>query len=244
MKILIVDDEAPARQRLSALLAEVDGAEVVGEAADGRSALALAERLGPDVLLLDIRMPVMDGLETARHLARLARPPAVIFTTAYSDYALDAFEAQAVDYLVKPVRRERLERALAGTHRLTRAQLAALESARGPRARTHISARVKGDIRLVPVDEVLYLQADHKYVTVGWPGGEVLIDESLKMLEQEFGERFLRVHRNALVAADRVWKLEKDAAGRCRVHLRGTERTFPVSRRHLPGVRRRLRAGR
>ncbi len=244
MKILIVDDEAPARQRLAALLAELDGVHVVGEAANGKQALQLTDELHPDVLLLDIRMPGMDGLETASHLSRMENPPAVIFTTAYSDYALQAFDTHAVDYLLKPVRKERLQRALSHANRLTRAQLAGLNDAQPEsRQRTHISAHVKDGIQLVAVDDIAFLQAEQKYVTVGYDGGEVLIDESLKTLEGEFGKRFMRIHRNALVACDRLLRLEKTTNGQCVLHLRGATKPLEVSRRHLPWIRKLMRAG-
>jgi len=139
MNVLIVDDEKPARERLRNLIQDMNLGEVVGEASNGREALTETDRVHPDILLLDIRMPEMDGLETASHLSKLENPPAVIFTTAYNDYALQAFEQQAVDYLLKPVRRERLERALAAARRLTRVQLSALRS-NDPQGRTHISA--------------------------------------------------------------------------------------------------------
>lgn len=243
MRVLIADDETLARARLRELAKGIAGCEAVGEAANGREALEQVQRLQPDVVLLDIRMPEMDGLEAAGHLAELERPPAVIFTTAYGDHALAAFEAQAVDYLLKPIRRERLAAALERARRPTQAQLSALDAgvARG-RARTHLSARMRGSLQLVPISEVLYFQADQKYVTVRHDGGSLLLEEPLKALETEFGDRFLRIHRNALVAVERVAGLETDAAGRARVRLCGSaEERLEVSRRHLPAVRRRLK---
>ncbi len=239
MRILIADDEALARRRLRALVDELQAGDVVGEAANGHEALAQAERLGPDVLLLDIRMPGMDGLEAAGHLAKLVQPPAVIFTTAYGDYALAAFEARAVDYLLKPIRKERLAQALGNARRLTRPQLTALEQEDvGAHARTHLSARVKGTIRLIPVETVWYFQAEQKYVTVCHRDGEVLIEESLRALEEEFGARFVRVHRNALVARAALEALERDGLGRLRIKLRGREQRLEVSRRHAAVLRR------
>lgn len=251
MKILVIDDEPLARQRLRNLIGELGVGNVVGEAGTGREALELTARLDPDVLLLDIRMPGMDGLEAATHLAKLDRPPAIIFTTAYGDYALRAFETRAVDYLLKPIRRDRLAQALHGARQLNRAQLGVVREAwqeggragerRMVRPRTHLSARVKGDIRLIPVEDVRYFQADQKYITVRYPEGQVLIEEALKSLEEEFGDRFVRIHRNALVAREVLESLEHDGAGRHRVKLKGIEERLEVSRRHLAGLRRLMR---
>ena len=245
MNILIVDDEPLARTRLSRMLAEMDGVEVVGEAGCGREAIAQTDALNPDIVLLDIRMPEMNGLETAMHLSRLERPPAVIFTTAYHEHALDAFEASAVDYLLKPIRRERLAEALGRARRLNRAQLLDLGQAGGgedtARARTHVSASIGGNLQLVPVEEVVYFRAEEKYVVVRHLGGQLLIDDPLKSLEAEFGDRFLRVHRNSLVAMRYVQGLERIPGGRYEIHFRAIEDRVEVSRRLATGVRRRLK---
>jgi two-component system response regulator AlgR len=239
MKVLIVDDEAPARARLRRLVEEIDGTEVVGEAADGRSALEAQQRLQPDLLLLDIRMPVMDGMETARELARLPEPPAVIFTTAYSEHALEAFDFAAIDYLLKPVRRERLEQALQRAQRLTPA---ALESADEGEGRKHLTVRKHGGLHLIPFSEITHFQADNKYVTAYLPGREELLEESLKQLEEEYGERLLRIHRNALINLKALEGMEKDSEGRCYVTLHGAGRGPEISRRHLAEVRRVLKS--
>ncbi|HFD81224.1 MAG TPA: response regulator transcription factor [Gammaproteobacteria bacterium] len=243
MKCLVVDDEALARERLSRMLEEVPGCEVCAAAESGERALQLAQRLEPELVLLDIRMPGMDGLEVARHLAGLERPPAVVFSTAYSDHALQAFEAQAIDYLLKPIHPQRLQQALEKARRLSASQLEGLGESAGGGARTHLCARNRGNLELVPVGEVVYFQADHKYVTVRSPRQQILIEESLKSLEREFGDRFLRIHRNALVAAAAIRGLEKDAEGHCRVVLDGVEKRLEVSRRLLPEVRKRIRTG-
>ncbi len=243
MKVMIVDDEAPARERLKNLLKEIAGAELVGEAANGREALDLWQRTPAEVVLLDIRMPVMEGLETARHLAVFEQPPAVIFTTAYNEFAVEAFETHAIAYLMKPVRAEKLTAALAAAGQLNRAQLTRLATEPPVNARRHIAARVRDKLHVVPVDKILCFIADQKYVTVCHAGGELLIDESLKDLEQEFAGRFLRVHRNALVAVAQVDHLEKDDAGHFHVHLRGRTEPLEVSRRLVAEVRERLRAG-
>jgi len=243
MRVLIVDDEPLARERLRRM-AEEGGAEVVGEAGDGKAALLACARLKPDVVLLDIRMPGMDGIEAARHLAALNTAPAVIFTTAYGDYALQAFEAQAVDYLLKPVRAERLSQALEKARRLTQGQMAALVAAEPcAQGRSHLSSSLHGNLTLIPIEEVLFLRAELKYVTVRHSHGESLIEDSLKALEDEFGERFVRIHRNALVARAAIEGLEKSADGLVRMKVRGCPERLEISRRHLPEVRRLLRAG-
>ena len=243
MKVLIVDDEALARARLRAMLESIDGYQACGDAANGVEALALAAQVEPDILLMDIRMPAMDGLEAARHLQAMEQPPAIIFTTAYNDYALQAFEAHAVDYLLKPVRQERLAEALQHAHRLTRVQAASLQEAEeqaGSRAR--ICANVRGSLQLVEVDEIRYFQADQKYITVCTADSEVLIEETLKGLEQEFADRFVRIHRNALVAKRYICGLSKDVDGHAQVQLAGIEQTLEVSRRHLTEIRQLLKA--
>lgn len=244
MKVLIVDDEAPARERLRSLLAEVPGCRIVGEAASGRQALEQVHAGDPDVVFLDIRMPVMDGLETARHLSGLAQPPAVIFTTAYDRHALEAFETAAVDYLLKPVRRSRLEQALERARRPNRVQLQTLHGAAPNGARSHICASSRGSLEVVPVSDIAYFLADHKYVTVRYGGGELLIEDSLRSLEEEFGSAFIRIHRNALVAAARLEAVEKGPDGRQLARLRDVGERLEISRRHVPEVRRFLRGRR
>ncbi|HEY5789605.1 MAG TPA: LytTR family DNA-binding domain-containing protein [Gammaproteobacteria bacterium] len=243
MRVLIADDEPLARERLRRQLAELPGHEVVGEAANGSQAVRLAGELRPDVVLLDIRMPGMDGLEAAHHLDRLELPPAVVFTTAYGEHALEAFQRHAVAYLLKPIRRERLAEALAHCRRVNRAQLGALAAEEAPRARTHLCARRAGDLVLVPVAEVRLLQADLKYVRVVYPDGELLIEESLKQLQQEFGERFVRVHRATLVSRSALRALEHAADGSLQVVLEGCAERPEVSRRHAAALRALLRGG-
>lgn len=240
MRVLVVDDEAPARARLTRLVAELGGCLCVGEADNGINALARVQELTPDVVLLDVRMPLMDGLETARHLATLETPPAIIFTTAYDEYALQAFDAHAVAYLLKPVRSERLADAMEHAARPTRAQL---ESMRRPEARLHLSATVGGRLEVVPVQSVRCLVAEQKYVTARHELGELVLDETLKSLEVEFADQFIRIHRNALVAVDHVERLEAGDTG-AQVYLRGDAEPLDVSRRHLADVKRRLKGHR
>jgi two-component system, LytTR family, response regulator AlgR len=244
MKILVVDDEQPARARLKNLLAEIPNCEVVGEAVNGRDALKLWETTQPDVLLLDIRMPVMDGLETARHLAGLENPPAVIFTTAYDEFAVEAFNTRAIAYLMKPVRQVQLSTALANAGRLNRVQLNQLSEHTGHAARHHICARLRDKLHVVPVDTIQCFIADQKYVTVCHSQGELLIDEALKDLEKEFSEFFIRIHRNALVALAHIQSLDKSEDGRFLIHLHGRAEPVEVSRRMVADVRDRLRNAR
>jgi two-component system response regulator AlgR len=222
------------------MVAALDGYEVVGEAANGRLALSQAQLLQPDLVLLDIRMPGMDGLETARHLSELEAPPAVIFCTAYEEHAVQAFDLQAVCYLLKPVRRENLGSALDKAQRVNKAQLAALGGGQ-PSGRSHISARTRRGIELVPVDDVRYFQADQKYVTVRFGAGEVIIDETLRELEEEFGELFLRIHRNSLVGTRHIESLERVGPGQSRIRVKGVCEPLDVSRRHLAAVRKFVR---
>ncbi|MBS0582132.1 MAG: response regulator transcription factor [Proteobacteria bacterium] len=239
MKALIVDDEPPARARMASLLAELGGVEVVGEAGDGRTAVELSARLEPDLVLLDISMPLMTGLEAAQHLAALDPTPAVIFCTAYDEHALAAFEANAVDYLVKPIRLERLRAALARAQRYNGSALAKLQSATAAAAqRTHLCARVRGNLVMVPVVDIEYFVAEDKYVRVRHARGEVLVEESLKTLETEFDERFVRIHRNCLVAKNRVAGLERMGEERFLLRLAGREERLEVSRRNLPALRK------
>lgn len=237
MRVLIVDDEPLARERLAAMLAGVADCEVVGCAGNGREAVEKAVQLGADALLLDIAMPVMDGLEAARHLALLESPPAVVFCTAYDEHALAAFDAAAVDYLVKPVRRERLLEALDRARRHHAGARARLPVADSGQRRSHLSARLRGSLRLIPVEDVHYLTAEEKYVVVHHARGEDLIEESLKSLENEFAGQFLRIHRNCLVARDQFLELRRSADGRVHALLRHGKVPLEVSRRCLPGLR-------
>lgn len=243
MKVLIVDDEPLARTRMERLLEGMDDIEIVGEAKSGKEALLRSSVLNPDIVLLDIRMPGMNGLETATHLANLKHPPAVVFTTAFSEHALAAFEANAIDYLLKPIRKERLEEALGKARKINRAQLLELgKQDQSNQARTHISAYVSGNLQLVPSEQVYYFQAEQKYVSVRHPEGEILIDDSLKSLEEEYGERFMRIHRNSLVAVEHVDRLDRDSTGKYQICFRQIEDKLEVSRRMVATVRKRLKS--
>jgi len=237
MRIMIVDDEQLARDRLSRMIDGFDSHEVVGEAANGVEAVKVAANMQPEVVLMDIRMPGMDGLEAARHIVDAEEPPAIIFCTAYEEHAVEAFNLQAVGYLLKPVRKDNLEDSLGKAQRVNKAQLAALAQDQPPR-RTHISARTRKGIELIPVDDVRYFQADQKYVTVRHGEGEIIVDETLKELEEEFGERFIRVHRNALVAARFIVGLSRQSDGHYQIQLKDVEEAVDISRRHVAAVRK------
>lgn len=240
MKLVIADDEPLARERLRQLLALMPEAEVVAEAGDGRAVLHACIEHQPDAVLLDIAMPGIDGLETARHLAGFQPRPAVIFCTAYDAHALSAFEAAAVDYLVKPVRAERLAAALERARIMVDGQGAAPQPP-VQRRRTHLCARLRGSLRLIPIENVLFLRAEEKYVVVQHTGGEDLLEESLKSLEEEFGEVFVRIHRNCLVARTEIAGLGRDGDGRAQLQLRRSPEKLEVSRRSLSQLKDLLR---
>ena len=240
MKIVIADDEPLARERLRTLLSEHGGVEVVAEAGDGHQTLRACAEHDPDLVLLDIAMPGIDGLETARHLSAFDPQPAVVFCTAYDAHALSAFEAAAVDYLVKPVRPERLATALERVRTFAAGRERSLAHGAGKR-RTHLCARLRGNLRLIPIDDVRYLQAEEKYVVVHHARGEDLIEESLKSLEDEFVERFVRIHRNCLVARQELVELKRDADGHVYAILRHGDKPLEVSRRCVAQLRETVR---
>jgi two-component system response regulator AlgR len=243
LRVLIVDDEAPARNRVRDLLSDCAlqmPLEIVGEAENGKRALAMLPECEADVVLLDIRMPEMDGLEVAQHLQTLDEPPAVIFTTAYDAYALKAFEVHAVDYLLKPIRLGRLFEALSHVRTVTPLRLDVLRELKRE-ARTHLSVNERGRIHLIPVADIAFLKAELKYVTVRTAEREFLIEESLAKLEQEFLGRFVRVHRNCLVAKESIEGFERatgdDGEGNWVVVMKNIAEKLAVSRRHQHIVR-------
>jgi len=237
LRVAIADDEAPARSRIRDLLEDCAASfalEVVGEAANGRALIELLQRTPADVVLLDIRMPEMDGIEAAQHIQKLADPPSVIFTTAYDVYALKAFELHAVDYLLKPIRLRRLHEALARVRSITPLSLDVLQEI-APDARQHLSVQERGRLILVPVEKILFMRAELKYVTIRTAEREHLLEESLTRLEQEFGEKFVRIHRSCLVAREHIESFERggEEGGESGwvVKLRGLEERLQVSRR-------------
>ncbi|MDM1249132.1 LytR/AlgR family response regulator transcription factor [Acinetobacter sichuanensis] len=242
MDILICDDEPLAVERLSRLVSQL-GHHVIATAQHGQEALELAELYMPDVVLLDIQMPEMDGLECARHLSQLEPMPAVIFCTAYDEHALQAIRSQAKGYLLKPIAKEDLETVLASLTKLTQAQMTNLEKKELMEEkvqRQQIAAKTYRGLELIPLENIYYFLADQKYVTVRHKHGSVLIDETLKDLEQEFSDKFIRIHRNALISLDYLDGLEMVASGQYQVRCRELDEKLAVSRRHLPSLRERM----
>ena len=232
MRVLIVDDEPLARARLAALLGDCVDSEVVGSVDDGETALAALDSLQPDVVLLDINMPGIDGVTLAQRLSGRSRPQ-VIFCTAYEAHALKAFELGAVDYLLKPVRLERLRDAL---------QRAQRRLADAPReAIAYLHGRLGSEQVRIALEEVLCLLADEKYVVVQHRRGELLIEDSLRQLEEAYPEQLIRLHRNCLVPPTRLLGLKTLADGRVLARLDGTEISPEISRRNLSAVRKLLR---
>ena len=254
MRILIVDDEAPARERLRALLGDIADQcphELVGETDNPQDALDSILTTRPDLVLLDVQMPGMTGIELATHIAKLPHPPNVVFVTAYEQYALKAFDVDAVDYLLKPVRATRLAEAIQRADKLMARKnidkVAAL-----PVARQNFSVMERGRLMLVPVKQVIYMKAEQKYVTLHTEERDYLVEDPLVSIEEEWPDIFVRVHRNALVARNAIIGVERgsqttEQEGSERVQdswevlLRGTTEKLPISRRQWPVVKALLR---
>lgn len=236
LRVFIVDDEPPARNRLRDLLndcSEQLALEVVGEAGNGREALDKLAEITADVVLLDIRMPQMDGIELAQHLNKLPKPPAVIFTTAYDAYAIKAFDLRVIDYLLKPIRLGRLFEALNRARVAVPVQTEVLRELL-PEPRKNLSIHERGKIHLIPIEQVLYLRAELKYITVRTAEREYLIEESLSALEKEFATHLVRIHRNSLIAKDAIAGFEKggdEGESGWMVKLKGLDELLAISRR-------------
>jgi two-component system response regulator AlgR len=238
LTVFVVDDEAPARARLKELLFDCSSQlplEVVGEAANGIEALELLAETRPDVILIDIRMPLMDGIELARHIRKLPDQPAIIFTTAYDSYALKAFELHAMDYLLKPIRLGRLYDALKHARNAVPPSIEVLQELL-PEPRKNLSIHERGKVVLIPIEDVLYLRAELKYVTVRTAERDYLIEEALSMLEKEYANRFVRIHRNCLVSREAIEGFEKitdteNGEPHWAVKLKGLDEKLPISRR-------------
>jgi two-component system response regulator AlgR len=242
MNVLIVDDEHLARQRLRKMLTATSEHQIIGEAETGEDALRKTQASHPDVVLMDIRMPGMDGIEAASYINRMDKPPAIIFTTAFSDHALNAFETHAIDYLLKPIKQSRLEAALDAAKRMNKAQLSQLRDDESGNARQKICVKSRGSLELIPLDEIIYFKADQKYVTLRTAEQEYLIEESLKNLEDEFSQLFIRIHRNALVAQHMLNGLSKNNEGHACISFNDIDELLEVSRRHLPFIRKKIKS--
>jgi two-component system, LytTR family, response regulator AlgR len=242
LTVFIVDDEPPARNRLKDLLADCSAQfplQVVGEAGNGREALDKLAETHAEVVLMDIRMPQMDGIELARHLNKLEEPPVIIFTTAYDAYAIQAFEQHAIDYLLKPIRLGRLFDALSRARDAVPIRTEVLRELT-PEPRSNLSTHERGRVLLIPIEEVLYLRAELKYVTVRTAEREYLIEESLTALEKEYASRFVRIHRNCLVARNAIAGFEKggeEGESGWLMKLKGLDEKLPISRRQLTVVK-------
>ena len=236
LTVFIVDDEAPARSRLKELLADCEAQfplQLVGEAGNGRDALEMLAETPAEVVLVDIRMPQMDGIELARHLNKLDHPPVIIFTTAYDSYAIQAFEQRAIDYLLKPIRLGRLFEAISRARDAVPIRTEVLQELT-PEPRSNLSAHERGRVLLIPIDQVLYLRAELKYVTVRTAEREYLIEESLTALEKEYSARFVRIHRNCLVAKNAIAGFERggeEGESGWLMKIKGLEERLPISRR-------------
>lgn len=240
MDVLIVDDELLARQRLVRMVEKIEGFSVAAEADSADEAMTAIAAHDPDIVLLDIQMPGRDGLSLARDIAALDDPPAIIFCTAYDQYALDAFGTNAVGYLLKPVKAEQLLQVLEKATKLNKIQRVAAQKNSATKKegqRSHISAKTRRGVELIPLDDVRYFLADHKYVTVFHRSGEHLLDETLKELEEEFAGRFVRIHRNSLVSVKHIEALERTAQGQYQVRLADTETRPIISRRHVSDLK-------
>ena len=234
--VLIADDEPLARERITRLVDALPGYQVCGEAADGHEVMTRIAEHNPDLLLLDIRMPGMDGMEVAERITRLQAPPAVIFCTAYDHYAIQAFNVQAVAYLLKPVRREALAEALNQAGRINRVQLQRL-SERNETDDHQLAVRTHRGTELIDLHAITHCQADHKYVTLHHTNGETVTDYTLKDLESAYPRHLLRIHRQTLVGTCYIRGLLRQRDGHHFLELTDNRGQLPVSRRHVPQVR-------
>jgi two-component system response regulator AlgR len=237
MNVLIVDDEKPARERLKKMLALTTQVSDISEASSGEQALQKSQQLKPDVVLMDIRMPGMDGIEAANYINKMERAPAIIFTTAYSAHAIDAFKTHAIDYLLKPIKKIDLENALIAAQRINKAQLKKVFHVEKDSHRQSICVSFRGNLELILVTEIFYFMADNKYVTLRTAEHEYLIEEPLKALEKEFEAMFLRIHRNALVSKKHLLGLTKNKSNNFCISFSSIDDLLEISRRHLPNVR-------
>lgn len=226
LSCLVVDDEPLAAERLAGMISAIPDCKVVAMAGNAEQAFALIVKLRPDLVLLDITMPGENGLDLAKRLQNTEHPPAVVFCTAYDAHALKAFEAQAIDYLLKPVRAERLAESIERVRRL--------KPIAGPQINVtpaFVAASIGGVIRRIDMEDIYYLQADDKYTFAHHRGGEHILDSSLKELEVQFNGRLLRIHRNCLVNPSQLTELRRDQDGHVWAILKSVDRPLEVSRR-------------
>lgn len=239
MDILIVDDELLARQRLMRMVEKINVVERILDAENAQQAMAMITEEDPDLVLLDIRMPGKDGLTLAHEISNMDDPPAIVFCTAYDSHAIDAFGTSAIGYLLKPVKAEQLVQVLEKAQKLNKIQRAAIKEKADNKIsqRQHISARTHRGMELIAIKDIRYFIADQKYVTVHHTQGEHLLDETLKELQDEFSEKFLRIHRNALVSKQHIEALERDGQGQFHIRLSDIQAKPLVSRRHVGDIK-------
>jgi two-component system, LytTR family, response regulator AlgR len=244
MDILIVDDEQLARERLVRMVEKMEFVECVLQAENADQALSIITNQDPDLILLDIRMPGKDGLTLAHELSRLDDPPAIVFCTAFDTHAIEAFGTSAVGYLLKPVKAEQLLQVLEKAQKLNKIQrVAAQEKAsKNSTERQHISAKTHRGMELIALKDIRYFIADQKYVTAYHINGEHLLDETLKELQDEFAEKFVRIHRNALVSKQHIEALERDGQGQFHIRLTNMQTRPLVSRRHVGDIKELLKS--
>lgn len=245
MRVIVCDDEPLARERLSRIVQEA-GHEVIGQAKTGLEAIDAVKQHRPDVVFLDIRMPEMDGIRCAEVINEFDNPPAIIFVTAYDHYAINAFKANAIGYLLKPANKDELIEALAKATNLNAAQISEIRRTENTNeqqrpSRQHIAARTHRGVELIALQDIYYFTADQKYVKLRHKNGVVLIDETLKELEQEFENQLFRIHRNALINIDYMEMLESVDSGQYQVRFKGIDDALAVSRRHLPALRDKIK---
>ncbi|ROT94621.1 DNA-binding response regulator [Marinobacter sp. R17] len=238
-RILIADDEPLARERLQRLVNDLPEYEVCAEASDGDDVLRQIASAAPDIILLDIRMPGLDGLAVAEKINALTNPPAIIFCTAYDQYAINAFEVQAVAYLLKPVRRENLGDALARAGRVNRVQLQALQAANESDP-GQLAVRTHRGTELIDIASIRFCEADQKCVTIHHGQGETVTDYTLKELEHSYPDTLLRVHRHTLVGRRHIAAMTRSPEGQYLIRLKNHEARLQVSRRHASSVREAL----
>ncbi len=239
MKILITDDEPLARQRLERMISQIGEHEIL-QAENGLEAVNLCNKHRFDLVLLDIRMPEMDGLEAALHLLKLDEKPAIAFVTAYDEHALQAFKVNAVDYLLKPAKADDIAALIERLQTPTRLQLQQFQQLTPElnQQRQHISARLGAEVQLIPIKDIFYFHADQKYVNVKHKKGEALIEEPHKAIESELGQDFVRIHRNALVNIQFIKGLHKHSDGRLLCLIKELDHELEVSRRHASEIRK------